>query len=200
MGRTSGRWIDQIELRISAEPKYLAVSRLVVRQVAEMAGLSCQDSEKLALAIDEAMTNVIRHSYDGPCARTIILNVSSLPGPSAEAAGLVFLVRDFGRQVDPETIKSRDLNDIRPGGRLIGCCGPDTMIADDGVWAISRSSDRTGGGAPLSSSCPGPRTIGASRTETPGIRFRASLLARKHGLASPLHQPGDHGRNRLVRK
>ena len=68
--------------------------------------------------MDEALCNVIRHGYerrrDGP----IWLSVWPLPGGggNGHAGGIRIVVEDEARQVDPSQIKSRDLDEIRPGG------------------------------------------------------------------------------------
>jgi anti-sigma regulatory factor (Ser/Thr protein kinase) len=65
------------------------------------------------LAVDEAITNIIRHAYGGDENQEIILRAESTPDT------IEFRLRDFGRQADPETFKSRKLADVRPGG--LGC-------------------------------------------------------------------------------
>ncbi|MBN2210839.1 MAG: ATP-binding protein [Sedimentisphaerales bacterium] len=103
-----------IEVRICAEPAYLSVVRCAVRQAAKLAGLDEKGVDSVTLAIDEALTNVIRHSYGGPCTKPIIVRIcqQQLPeGPAVE-----FIVRDYGKTVDPAKICSRNLDDVRPGG------------------------------------------------------------------------------------
>jgi anti-sigma regulatory factor (Ser/Thr protein kinase) len=106
----------QIELRICANPEYLGVARKAVRQVTRVIGMAEDKSEPVILAVVEALTNVIRHSYGGPCEKPIIVKVSKIEGCDKNKAALEITIRDFGRQVKPEKIKGRDLNDIRPGG------------------------------------------------------------------------------------
>ncbi len=65
---------------------------------------------QIVLAADEAVTNIIRHTYKSAADRPIIL--------SAEIAdGLLHLrLRDYGPHVDKEKLKGRGLEDIKPGG------------------------------------------------------------------------------------
>lgn len=108
--------LDEVEIRIAAKPTYLCVARSAIRQVADIAGLSESDSDGVILALEEALANSIRHSYGGACDKPIVIRVfKEAIGPSGQE-GLVAIVRDFGKQVDPATIKSRDLEDVRPGG------------------------------------------------------------------------------------
>lgn len=108
--------LDEVEIRIVAKPTFLCVARSAIRQVADLAGLSETESDGVILALEEALANSIRHGYGGACDEPIIIRVFK---ESAEPGGqdaLVAIVRDFGKQVDPASIKSRDLEDVRPGG------------------------------------------------------------------------------------
>jgi len=106
----------QIELTILANPAYLCVARAAIRKALEISGFDDQDADGVTLALDEALTNVIRHSYGGPCEKPIIIKLSQIPNYQTKASALEIVVRDFGKHVDPKTIKSRDLNEVRPGG------------------------------------------------------------------------------------
>jgi len=65
---------------------------------------------QIVLAADEAVTNIMRHTYASASDKPIIL--------SAEITdGLLHLrLRDYGPHVDPEKLKGRKLEDIKPGG------------------------------------------------------------------------------------
>ena len=106
----------QIELRICANPEYLGVVRRAVRDVTGVVGMDEEKSESVTLAVVEALTNVIRHSYDGPCEKPIIVKLSKIEGCEKNKGALEITIRDFGKQVEPEKIKGRDLDDIKPGG------------------------------------------------------------------------------------
>jgi len=107
----------QIELHISSNPEYLQVVRLAVRQVGRVVGFDEKARDLIVLAVEEALTNVIRHSYGGPCDEQIVIKLNRIDSDPAGGGGaLEISVRDFGRKVDPETIKGRDLDQVRPGG------------------------------------------------------------------------------------
>ncbi len=106
----------QIELRICANPDYLSVARAVVRQTAQIFGLEEDKAESVTLGVVEALTNVIRHSYDGPCDKPIIIKLNKTDFKNKNKPALEIVIRDFGKQADPESIKGRDLDDIKPGG------------------------------------------------------------------------------------
>jgi serine/threonine-protein kinase RsbW len=104
-----------LTLRMVSDPTYLAGARELVSSVARRLGFSEEACGQIALAVDEALCNIIRHGYerrkDGP----IWLSLWPLPGKDG-AAGLKIVLEDEARQVNPEEIKSRDLDEIRPGG------------------------------------------------------------------------------------
>lgn len=105
-----------ITIHMISDPTYLAGARELVASVARRLGFSEEGSGQIALAVDEALCNVIRHGYnrrkDGP----IWLNLWPLPDENGSGPGLRITIEDEARQVDPATIKSRDLDEIRPGG------------------------------------------------------------------------------------
>ena len=106
----------QIELRISANSEYLAVARKAVRCVAGALGMEEDNAEPITLAVVEAVTNVIRHSYGGPCEKPIIISLNKIICGTENKPALEIVIRDFGKQIDPKEIKGRDLDDVRPGG------------------------------------------------------------------------------------
>jgi anti-sigma regulatory factor (Ser/Thr protein kinase) len=106
----------KIELRMCANPDYLCVARTAVRQVAQAVGLKENESEPITLAVVEALTNVIRHSYGGPCDKPVVVRLNKINYRDEKKAALEIVIRDFGKQVDPESIKGRDLDEVRPGG------------------------------------------------------------------------------------
>ena len=106
----------KIELHMCANPDYLRVARTATHDVAQVVGLKDDEIEKITLAVVEALTNVMRHSYGGPCDRPIIVKLNKISYPDVKKAGLEIIIRDFGKQVDPEDIKGRDLDEIEPGG------------------------------------------------------------------------------------
>jgi anti-sigma regulatory factor (Ser/Thr protein kinase) len=105
-----------VKLHIGAYPEYLCIARVVLRKCCQIAGMPEQDVDSVTLAMEEALTNVIRHSYGGPCEKPIIIELKKGNGQNPGEAIMEILIRDFGKQVDPTTIKSRDLDDVRPGG------------------------------------------------------------------------------------
>ncbi|MBN1766285.1 MAG: ATP-binding protein [Sedimentisphaerales bacterium] len=106
----------QVELRIMACPQYLYIARQAVRRMAELSEMSEEERDVLTLAMEEALTNVIRHGYGGPCDKQMIIQLGKIEANGERSAGLEIVISDFGKQVDPGEIKGRDLDDVRPGG------------------------------------------------------------------------------------
>jgi anti-sigma regulatory factor (Ser/Thr protein kinase) len=104
-----------IELNITSNARSLPIVRGAVDKMAKMEGFGETDAHALMLAIDEALANVIKHGYDGDPNQPIAITLESVRSSDGRA-GIAVRVRDRGRQVDPSTIRSRDLSDIRPGG------------------------------------------------------------------------------------
>ncbi|MCX6898757.1 MAG: ATP-binding protein [Verrucomicrobia bacterium] len=100
-------------LTIKSHPRHLADVRALVRRAAAEAGLDEQATFNLMLAVDEACANIIRHAYGGDASQDIIIHAT------VSHDAIEFRLRDFGKQVDPSCIKSRNLDEVRPGG--LGC-------------------------------------------------------------------------------
>lgn len=107
-----------IRLQLTSDPLYLAGAREMVAAVARRLGFTEEACGQIALAVDEALCNVIRHGYDRQRDRPIWINLWPLPDPDAASArpGLRITIEDEARQIDPEQIKGRDLDHVRPGG------------------------------------------------------------------------------------
>ena len=105
---------EAINLRIRAEPEQLPQARDAIALVANSLGFAEEDRCHTVLALDEALANVIKHGYGRACEEPIDIRI--VPISCEGRVGVSVIIRDFGRQVDPAAIKSRDLDDIRPGG------------------------------------------------------------------------------------
>jgi serine/threonine-protein kinase RsbW len=101
-------------LQIPSRTEFLAVVRDVTRGWAEVAGFEKKDAEQIALAVDEAVTNVIEHAYGGADDKVVELRF--------EDRGEDFQVDvvDNGITVDPKTMPRVDLekyaSERRTGG------------------------------------------------------------------------------------
>jgi anti-sigma regulatory factor (Ser/Thr protein kinase) len=101
-------------VRITSETAQVATVRAAVLEAARAIGFAAAEVSAVALAIDEAVTNVIRHGYEGCSGQPIEVVIDRVEREGRPA--LQVTIRDFGRQVDPAMIVGRDLEDVRPGG------------------------------------------------------------------------------------
>lgn len=99
-----------LELQVPARAEELKNVRGAVRRCAEQAGMGESCVRDVVLAVDEACQNVIRHAYGDARAGDMLLEVDR------EDDTLVFCLKDFAPPVDPERIKPRKLEEVRPGG------------------------------------------------------------------------------------
>lgn len=110
MSRTKTAVERVTELRFLALPARMALVREWVREAADECGLSETEAEDIVLAIGEACQNVMRHGYPDGEPGDIVLSISW------SEDGIVVKVTDFAPTIDPDAIRSRDLDDLRPGG------------------------------------------------------------------------------------
>lgn len=59
------------ELRFPSDTQFLHMVRELARRLAESTGFDSAEAEKIAMAVDEATTNVIEHAYHGAPDREI---------------------------------------------------------------------------------------------------------------------------------
>lgn len=102
--------VGPMRIVISSQSRLLHILRGVVRWVAEESGFPESDAERLAMAIDEAAANVIRHTYAGRDDAALALELRRFPDR------LEFLLEDGGPRVCSEQIRPRPLEEVRPGG------------------------------------------------------------------------------------
>ena len=102
-----------IHMRLLSQPRLLASVRSMVVALSERIGFGEVESGHVALAVDEALANIIRHGYEQRENETIEMNVWVLTSPKP---GIRIIIEDEAPQIDPELMKGRDLDNIRPGG------------------------------------------------------------------------------------
>jgi anti-sigma regulatory factor (Ser/Thr protein kinase) len=97
-------------LEISSSARNCKLARQFIEQWAQTAGFPDLERGRIVLAVDEAVTNIMRHTYGGCEDRCIIVSAS------ISDEYLRFHLRDYGPPVDPAVLKGRALEDIKPGG------------------------------------------------------------------------------------
>lgn len=104
-----------LSLELVSNPIYLCAVREMMNLSAKRLGFSDAHASQIALAVDEALVNVMKHGYERRLDGRIWLRL--IPHHEADALSSVeIIIDDEARQVEPCDIKGRDLEDIRPGG------------------------------------------------------------------------------------
>ncbi len=94
------------------------------------------------LAADEAVTNIMRHTYQGAPDKPIMLSGNITDGH------LHLRLRDQGPHVDFAAMKGRELDDIKPGGlglHLLRASSPSSSTRSWSPPATSGTSPSAGG-------------------------------------------------------
>lgn len=107
-----------LRLQLNSNPEILCVVRSAVSQLSEELGFSAEECRAVTRAVDEALTNVIRHAYHGKRGRPIELSCRRIQDPAdgGPREALEILLEDRGVAADQKKMRSRSLDDIRPGG------------------------------------------------------------------------------------
>ncbi len=102
-----------LRLEMLSQPRFLAAARAMISNVAQRLGFNEMNCGQISLAVDEALCNVINHGYERRPDGRITVSVWAI---DENPAGVKVIIEDRAKQVDPALIRSRDLDDIRPGG------------------------------------------------------------------------------------
>jgi serine/threonine-protein kinase RsbW len=70
-GHSTSEARAMFELRFPSDTQFLNMVRDLARRLAESTGFDSEEAEKIAMAVDEATTNVIQHAYHGAKDREI---------------------------------------------------------------------------------------------------------------------------------
>jgi serine/threonine-protein kinase RsbW len=106
----------KIELR--SHPRLLCVLRGAMEPLVNELGFSEEECRSIVRSIDEAVSNIMRHSYCGRLDRPIEVSCRSLRRRSSGKGGqgVEFLLFDHGPAVDPTKLPGRPLNELKRGG------------------------------------------------------------------------------------
>jgi serine/threonine-protein kinase RsbW len=107
-----------LKVDLRSDPSLLCVVRSMVTQLAEVIGFSAAECRSVTRAVDEALSNIIRHAYKGLPERTIQLSLSRIEkrNNGNRRDGVEILLEDCGPAVDPTKFRARSLDDVKPGG------------------------------------------------------------------------------------
>jgi len=113
---SQGSLLLKMELR--SNPETLCVVRDALGKLAETLGFPETECRAVVLAVDEALTNIIRHAYQGQTERPIEASFRRIQvardGLSKPALEIV--LEDRGIRVNAQKLCGRPLEEIRSGG------------------------------------------------------------------------------------
>ena len=104
-----------MHLTVRSDPRFLGTIRRMVRGWLEACDIGESTAASVVLAIDEACSNVIRHSYEGRSDQSLEISLHSEP------EYLQFQISDHGEPCPPECVTRKPLDtpeieDLQPGG------------------------------------------------------------------------------------
>jgi sigma-B regulation protein RsbU (phosphoserine phosphatase) len=100
-----------LRIRVPGRADRLKLIRAATEQAARFIDAPEAWTFDLKMAVDEACQNIVRHAYkNSPDAGDIVIDFRRLGGL------LEVDIMDFAETVDPETIRPRDITEVRPGG------------------------------------------------------------------------------------
>ena len=96
----------------------LCVVRNAVGELTAKFGFSEPDCRAVVRAVDEALTNIIRHAYRGNPEQPIDASFHRIDAPKDCQSGdaLEIVLEDNGVTPNPEKMCGRALEDVKPGG------------------------------------------------------------------------------------
>jgi serine/threonine-protein kinase RsbW len=101
-------------LNIESRTERLIAVREFVSSAARSFGFGDEDVSKIALAVDEACTNIIKHAYRFDPGKSITITVRNRNG------AFEVVIQDFGREFDPQKVPTPDMQEylshFRRGG------------------------------------------------------------------------------------
>jgi anti-sigma regulatory factor (Ser/Thr protein kinase) len=107
-----------LKLELKSNPEALCVVRAAVERAAEALHFSEADTRAIVRSVDEGLSNVMRHAYQGRTGLPIEVHCRRLDGKRIREGrgGIEIVLHDEGLAANPEKLKGRPLDEIRPGG------------------------------------------------------------------------------------
>jgi serine/threonine-protein kinase RsbW len=107
-----------LKLELQSNPELLCAVRGAMERLTEKMGFPEPECRSVTRAVDEAMTNIIRHAYrhqrDQPI--ELICSRTQRVANGEPEEGLEIMLKDQGAPADPAKMRGRPLDELRPGG------------------------------------------------------------------------------------
>ena len=97
------------KFELNASSEVLSPFRKELRQILTQSGWEKKTTEEILLAVDEALTNIIRHAYQGKPGKMTV-------SVSAADDKIEIILEDQGVKFDPTQVPSPELPRHKPGG------------------------------------------------------------------------------------
>jgi anti-sigma regulatory factor (Ser/Thr protein kinase) len=107
-----------LKLELRSHPTLLCVIRGALGPLMDMLGFPEEQNREIIRAVDEAVANIMRHSYHGRLGQPIEVYCNRLQSRTNGEIeqGVEILLFDCGPAVDTTKLQARSLDEIRPGG------------------------------------------------------------------------------------
>jgi len=107
-----------LRIELPSDPKLLGVIRGALEPLADSLEFSPEHCRAITRAVDEAVSNIMRHSYKGRPDQPIEICCNRLQrrANGHTQQGVEIQLVDCGPAVDTTKIQARPLDEIRPGG------------------------------------------------------------------------------------
>jgi anti-sigma regulatory factor (Ser/Thr protein kinase) len=107
-----------LKLEVRSQPAMLCVVRGALEPLMEALGFTEEQNRAIIRGVDEAVSNIMRHSYQNCPDKLIEVRCNRLERRlnGASVPGVEIVLYDCGPAVDTTKIEPRSLDEIRPGG------------------------------------------------------------------------------------
>jgi len=106
---------NSVELKINSDPANLRGVRKRIEDFAKSAGLPQEACDHLGLAVNEALSNIMRHGYGGAKDRPIVVTARRI------GDGVQLAIRDWVQPFDPGALPQENRDPLTPGGVGLIC-------------------------------------------------------------------------------
>ena len=123
--------VARVDVRIVSDPRWLRLARAVVESCCREFDFDPAEARAMVSALDEALSNIMRHAYRGDTARPIRI-ACTFDGDELEVE-----LSDRGREFDPVAHPVLPPDELRHGGRgifLIRSSVDQCDYVRDGEW------------------------------------------------------------------
>lgn len=105
-------------IALYSNPRWFSTVRGAVERLAQTLGFPAAQCRSIIRAIDEALTNIARHSYGNRLDQPIAMYFRTAERQQAGEIqrGLEIILCDRGPAVEMSKLRGRPLDEVRPGG------------------------------------------------------------------------------------